>query len=134
MTETEWEALCDGCGQCCLHKLEDWDTGDVHYTNIACQLLDKEQCRCADYEHRLQRVPGCLKVSLDNPEAFGWLPLSCAYRCLAEGRKLADWHPLVSGDPDTVRIAGFSVRGRVVSEQDIPEEDWEEHVVKWVVF
>ena len=118
MSRTEWEALCDGCGKCCLLKVEDEDTGDVAATNIACRLLDTETARCSNYRHRRAFVPDCIRLDSDNLEAFYWLPQTCAYRLVAEGKPLADWHPLISGSPDTVHQAGISVAGWVVSEDD----------------
>lgn len=132
MSRREWEALCDGCGRCCLHKLEDCDTGRIYYTRVACRLLDLDRCRCKDYSRRRTRVDDC--VTLD-PETLGdaaWLPKTCAYRRLAEGRSLAWWHPLVSGDPETVRRAGISVSGRVLPESHVAIEGLEEHVIRWI--
>lgn len=131
MTREEWEALCDGCGRCCLHKLEDEDTGELFYTALACHLLDQTSCRCSDYANRQSRVPDCVRLDADNLESIYWLPLSCAYRRLAEGRGLPKWHPLVSGDPESVHRAGISVRGKVISLADVTEDDWEDHIVQW---
>ncbi len=126
----EWEALCDGCAKCCLIKLEDEDTGDVVYTNIACRLLDTGTCRCGNYPLRRQLVKGCVVLSRDNIEdVLPWMPLTCAYRLVHEGRDLPEWHPLVSGDPESVHRAGISLRGRMVSEYDVDEEDWEDYVL-----
>ena len=131
MSSQEWEALCDGCGRCCLHKLEDEDTAEIFYTRVACRLLDLDSCRCNHYAERLQHVPDCVVVRPDNLGQLSWLPKSCAYRWLYEGRELANWHPLVSGDPGSVHRAGISVRGRVVPESGVDEEDLETHIIKW---
>jgi uncharacterized cysteine cluster protein YcgN (CxxCxxCC family) len=116
MTSEEWESLCDGCALCCLQKLEDEDTGDIYFTDIACRLLDTDTCRCKDYADRAKLVEACLVLSADSPDAFRWLPGSCAYRLLAEGADLPAWHPLITGDPDSVHDAGISARGKCVSE------------------
>lgn len=123
MSVEEWESLCDGCGQCCRLKLEDVETGDVVHTDIACQLLDLETCGCVDYAARHARVPACLRLAPETVASFGWLPSTCAYRRLARGHDLLWWHPLVSGDPETVHVAGISVRGQVVSESSIEDLD-----------
>jgi hypothetical protein len=122
MSPTEWESLCDGCALCCMHKLEDEDSGEIFYTDIACRLLDIETCRCTNYKARAKLVADCLVLSVDQPESFQWLPASCAYRRLSEGKGLPDWHPLISGQPDSVHDAGISMRGRAVREQDA--DDW----------
>lgn len=132
MTRSEWESLCDGCGRCCTHKLEDEDTGDVFATQIACRLLDCERCLCSDYTNRLKHVPDCLQLTPEIARTATWLPSSCAYRRVAEGRGLAWWHHLVSGSRETVHTAGVSVRGRVMPEQIIDPDDYEEHIVTWV--
>ena len=134
MSVSEWESLCDRCGRCCLHKLRYEETGELAFTNVACRLLDLNTCRCGDYARRRQHVPDCLHLTPQALEEIDWLPPSCAYRRLAEGRDLAWWHPLVSGDPNTVHEAGVSVRGRVQgSEDDIPDADLEDHIVRWPV-
>jgi uncharacterized protein len=127
----EWESLCDGCGRCCLNKLEDWDTGEIAWTNVACRLLDGQSCRCSDYEDRQREVPDCVQLTPETVRAIGWLPPSCAYRLVAEGRPLYWWHHLVSGDRDTVHAAGISVRGRTVSEEGLEPEDYEDHLADW---
>ncbi len=131
LTAPEWEALCDGCGKCCLNKLEDADTGEVHFTNVACRLLDGETCRCMQYKTRKTFVPECVVLSRANLRDISyWMPSSCAYRLRAEGLPLEPWHPLISGDPETVHAAGMSVRGWTVSEFDVSEEDWEDHIIE----
>lgn len=129
MTPAEWELLCDGCGRCCLHKLRYEETGELAFTNVACRLLDLNTCRCGNYARRRQHVPDCVHLSSQVLEKIDWLPPSCAYRRLAEGRDLAWWHPLVSGDPETVHTAGISVRGRAVGERVAGSLD--HHIVDW---
>jgi uncharacterized cysteine cluster protein YcgN (CxxCxxCC family) len=129
MTDTEWESLCDGCGRCCLHKLRDDDTDRLFFTNVACRLLDLKSCRCSRYAKRRRYVPDCVSLTPAALNEIDWLPPSCAYRRLAEGKELLWWHPLVSGDPETVHTAGVSVRGRAVDERVAgPLED---HVTLW---
>ncbi len=133
MTPAEWESLCDGCGKCCLAKLEDEDSGEVYYTELACRYMDQNTCQCTVYDERLKKVPACTVLTPESLGDYHWLPFTCAYRTLAEGRPLADWHPLRSGDPQTVHDAGVSVRHRVMSEADVPEQDWEEHIIHWIL-
>lgn len=128
MSEAEWESLCDGCGQCCLYKLEDADTGEYALTDVACRYLDHDTCRCSDYANRQRNVPDCVKVKPDNIAGLRWMPETCAYRVLAEGRELEWWHPLVSGDPETVHTSGISVRGKAIDEDRV--DDLEDHVVE----
>ncbi|MCV3270609.1 YcgN family cysteine cluster protein [Roseobacter sinensis] len=131
MSQREWEALCDGCGKCCLNKLEDEDSGTVALTRIACRLLDDSTCRCAHYENRHQFVPDCIVLKPDNLDTHAyWMPATCAYRLLWEGKPLYDWHPLISGTAQSVHDAGVSVQGWTLSEFDVPEDDWEEHVIE----
>ncbi|MDQ4147372.1 MAG: YcgN family cysteine cluster protein [Pseudomonadota bacterium] len=118
MTAREWESLCDGCGKCCLVKLEDEGTGHISYTDVACGLLNTHTCRCRDYHNRTQRIADCVKLSPKSVSEFHWLPSTCAYRLVAEGKDLPWWHPLVSGDSETVHQAGMSVRGRVVAKRN----------------
>ena len=132
MTPDEWESLCDGCGRCCLVKLEDEDTGDLHHTDIACRLFDGETCRCRDYERRSVQVPDCVTLTPHEVRTLRWLPPTCAYRRIAEGRGLAWWHPLVSGDPTTVEKAGVSARGRVfASEDEVTVEQMQMRIRAW---
>ena len=131
MSDAEWESLCDGCGRCCLNKLEDEDTGEIFYTSVGCRLFDDATCRCKDYANRQATVEDCLQLTPQNVPETPWLPPTCGYRLVAEGKDLYWWHPLVSGDPDTVHIAGVSVRGRVAAnERDVPVEKLEDYVVE----
>jgi uncharacterized protein len=118
ISDAEWEALCDGCGQCCIHKLEDADTGEIYPTNVACRLLDTATARCMDYPNRKRHVPDCLQLTRATAGTLPWLPETCAYRLRASDRPLPDWHYLISGDRDAVRRAGVSVAGRVISEDE----------------
>jgi len=131
MTGEEWESLCDGCGLCCLNKLEDWDTGEVVFTSVRCVLLDGESCRCSDYENRRATVPDCIQLDLKKVHEIGWLPPTCAHALVRDGKDLYWWHYLVSGDTETVHQAGISARGRTVSEADVDVDDFEDYVVDW---
>ena len=129
MTRPEWESLCDGCARCCLVKLEYDDTGEVDHTEIACRLLDLESCRCSDYENRSAKVKDCVSLTSRNINRISWLPPTCGYKLVAAGKDLYWWHPLVSGDPDTVHEAGISVRGRAINERKAGP--FEYHIVDW---
>ena len=133
MSRDEWESLCDGCGRCCLLKLEDDETGEVAYTDVACRLLDLGRCRCTRYGARRQLVPDCVVLGPDRLGDLAWMPSTCAYRLLWEGEDLPWWHPLVSGDRRTVHQAGISVRHRVLSEAEVAPDDLEERIVTWPV-
>lgn len=125
----EWESLCDGCARCCLIKLEDEETGERYTTSVACRYLDLEQCRCGVYGERTTRVPSCVRVTPENIAELDWMPQSCGYRLMAEGKGLADWHPLRSGDPESVHRDGISVRHFAISEEGIAEADLEDYLV-----
>ena len=129
MTRAEWEQLCDGCGRCCLEKLEDEDTGEVFYTSVACQYLDTWTCRCLDYQDRIRNVPDCLMIHPGMIQEIHWLPQTCAYRRIIEGKGLADWHPAVSGNVESVHDAGISVRNKVISVNNISEDDLEAYIL-----
>ncbi|SDL07746.1 YcgN family cysteine cluster protein [Paracoccus chinensis] len=127
----EWEALCDGCGKCCLNKIEYEDDGSLDFTCVACKLLDGDSCLCSSYPNRHDFVPDCVVLTPDKlAEISWWLPATCAYRLRAEGKPLYPWHHLISGDPESIHRAGVSVRGRTVSEADVPEEDWDRYVIE----
>lgn len=129
MSRTEWESLCDGCGRCCLHKLRDADTGALSFTTVACRLLDTKTGHCTDYANRTRRVPDCVPLSPEALPGIDWLPPSCAYRRLAEGGDLPEWHPLITGNAQSVLRAGASVAGRVVSER--VAGPCEHHLAEW---
>lgn len=130
MTEAEWESICDGCGKCCLVKLQDEESGDIAFTDLSCKLLDTQSCRCRHYEQRLELVPECVKLTKDNLAQIDFMPPSCAYRLLHDGKALPHWHPLVSGQADSTVRTGRSVAGRVLSETDF-SGDWETRIVDW---
>ncbi len=128
MTREEWELLCDNCGRCCLLKLEDAETAEIHYSDVACKLLDHESCRCSKYPRRHKYVPDCVVLTPENLKELDWMPSTCAYRLLRDGKELYWWHPLVSGDRNTVHLAGISVRGRAIAEGEAEPED---RIVDW---
>ena len=130
LTDSEWEALCDGCGKCCLHKLEDEDTGDIYYTRVACRLLDLNTCRCKNYAERTQLITDCLDLRKLEPEQYQWLPNTCAYRLLHEGKKLPRWHPLISKTRHSVEKAGESVKNYAITEND--NHDLEDFIIDWL--
>ncbi len=130
MTPEEWESLCDGCAKCCLHRFEDMETREIHFTNVCCRYLDQASCRCNDYPNRSINVPDCVTVTPEILEDPYWLPTTCAYRLLAEGKSLPNWHPLVSGDSFSVTAGGHSVGGRVISE--LQADDLEHHIIDWI--
>lgn len=132
MTPQEWESLCDGCGRCCLNKLQEEGSDRTWYTDVGCVLLDGHTCQCSDYPNRRDKVKDCVKLTSRNVRRLSWLPSTCAYRLVADGRDLYWWHPLVSGDPETVHVAGVSVRGRVgACETEVPDDELEHHIVAW---
>lgn len=132
LSPAEWESLCDGCGRCCLVKLEEEETGDTYFTDVACFMLECHSCQCSDYEHRKRHVPDCVTLTPELVRTIDWLPPTCAYRLVADGEDLYWWHPLVSGDPNTVHQANVSVRGKVkADDKQVGEGEWEEHVVRW---
>jgi len=132
LTRAQWEKLCDGCGRCCLIKLEDEDTGAIHHTSVACKLLDQGSCRCGDYAGRKKIVPDCVRLTLEKLSKIKWLPPTCAYRLRFEGKSLPSWHPLLTGDPDSVHRAGVSVQGRVeAGEDEVDTDDLPEFIRLW---
>ncbi|MDP2245496.1 YcgN family cysteine cluster protein [Pseudomonas sp.] len=129
LDQAEWESLCDGCGLCCLQKLEDDEDGSVYYTRVACKLLDLKTCRCTDYSERRKSVPDCIQLTPAQADQFQWLPPTCAYRLVSEGKDLLLWHHLVCGDPEQVHTQRISQSGRMLSENSVAEDDWEEHLI-----
>lgn len=132
MTSEEWESLCDGCAKCCLQKLEDEETGEVFYTKVVCRFLDEQRCQCQHYLERNERVPNCVWLRPEDVDKFHWLPSTCSYRLIAEGKPLPEWHHLISGNKNTVHQAGISVKGRVLSEEFVHPDGLEEHIIRWV--
>lgn len=130
MSQTQWESLCDGCGKCCLHKLEDEDSGDVFYTDVACRYLSND-CRCQCYAQRAKKVAACITLRPQDLSQVTWLPSTCAYRLLSEGKELPQWHPLISGKSDSVHIAGVSAKNRFITEDEVDENDYEDRIVFW---
>lgn len=131
MSTVEWESLCDGCGKCCCLRMEDEDTAAIYVTDITCKLFDRESCRCGDYPNRTTHVPDCVQLTPDNAGALAWMPQTCAYRLIANGKDLFEWHHLVSGSRETIHEAGMSVQNATYSEIDIPEKDHPHHIVIW---
>jgi uncharacterized cysteine cluster protein YcgN (CxxCxxCC family) len=132
MSAQEWESLCDGCARCCLHKLEDEESEEVHYTSVVCQYLNEDKCACTRYEERTKLVPDCIQLTPVGALDYGWLPTTCAYRLVAEGKDLEWWHPLVSGSPETVHEAGISVKEKCISELYVHPDAMEDHIITWV--
>ena len=132
LSSEQWEALCDGCAKCCLHKLEDADSGEVFYTRVRCRYLDEATCRCTDYEKRSILVPNCIQLKPGEMDELSWLPETCAYRLRWQGLPLPSWHYLESGSRDTVHLEGVSIRGRALSEEHVHPDGFEEHIVQWV--
>jgi hypothetical protein len=132
LSAEQWEALCDGCAKCCLHKLQDEDNGEVLYTRVRCRYLDEATCRCSDYLRRSVLMPNCIQLQAESVEDLDWLPSTCAYRLRAHGERLPEWHPLVSGDTATVHRAGISIRGRAISDEFVHPDGFDEHIVQWV--
>ena len=131
MTPAEWESLCDGCGRCCVIKLEDDATDELYYTDISCRLFDDQTCRCGNYALRARLVEGCIVITPKTlPKIAHWMPSTCAYKRLFQKRKLPDWHPLVTGDPDSTHTSGNGIKGITLSETDIPEDDWEDYLIE----
>lgn len=131
LSQSQWESLCDGCGRCCLQKLEDEDTGELYFTRIACRQLLQSTCQCKDYDHRFELVADCTNVRPLTDEKAGWLPPTCAYRLVAEGKPLFDWHPLISGNGQSVHDAGISVRHCAISEQDVAIEQYPAYIIEF---
>jgi uncharacterized cysteine cluster protein YcgN (CxxCxxCC family) len=131
MSSDEWESLCDGCGKCCCIRMEDEDTAAIYVTDVSCKLFDRDTCRCGDYANRTVHVPDCVQLTPENAGALAWMPQTCAYRLIANGKDLFDWHHLVSGSRETIHEAGMSVQNATYNENDIPEEAHPHHIVIW---
>lgn len=131
MSPTQWESLCDGCAKCCVLKLEDIDTGDIHYTDVGCKLLDCDTARCTNYQNRKALVPDCVILGPESVRHLSWMPQSCAYRLVNDGKDLPSWHPLITGKDNSAHLAGESVAGRIISETEVDEEDMPNHIKVW---
>lgn len=132
MTRAEWESLCDGCAKCCMHKLEDEDTGMIHFTGVVCRYLDQKKCNCTVYDKRRKLVPTCLQLEPGELDELHWMPSTCAYKLLNAGKPLPIWHPLIAGDRKAMIASGNTVTNKVISEEYVAEEDFQEHIVHWV--
>jgi uncharacterized cysteine cluster protein YcgN (CxxCxxCC family) len=130
MTTAEWESLCDNCGKCCLNKLEDEDTGDIYFTSVACNLIDLNSCRCTRYPKRTTLVPECIDLKQHDFAEYNWLPSTCAYRLLVDGKELPSWHPLITGDLESVKEVGVSISSYAMKESEV--EDLEDHIIEWL--
>ena len=131
MNKNEWESLCDKCGKCCVIKLEDFDTQEVHYTNVSCKLLCEKSASCKDYENRKSIVPDCIILSPDNLKDLKWMPETCAYKLLNEGKNLPYWHPLLSGNDKEIVNSGNSVKNRVTNENEIKIKNLPDYIFNW---
>ncbi len=132
LSQAEWESLCDGCAKCCLVKLQDEETDEVAYTSVVCRYMDQNSCQCTEYQKRNELVPHCVWLKPEMVEEFFWLPVTCAYRLVAEGKDLPSWHPLVSGDSEAMHSSGNSVKSQVYSEEYIHLDDLEDYIIHWV--
>ncbi len=130
MTTQEWESVCDGCGKCCLNKLEDEDSGEIFFTSVVCNLIDLDSCRCTRYSERTTLVPECLDLKQHDFSEYNWLPSTCAYRLLSDGKQLPTWHPLISGSGESVKEAGVSICSYAMKESEV--NDLEDHIIKWL--
>jgi len=132
LNDSEWEALCDGCGRCCLHKLQDEEDDQLYYTDVACKLLNLDTCRCQHYAERIKYVPDCMSIRKEGQAVYALLPSSCAYRLRNENQPIPLWHPLLTGNTDVMHTLGISIRGQVISEEDIKDEEIEERIIQWI--